>query len=104
MLFGLRHDAFVGGNDKNRHVNSANPGQHVFHKFLMPRHVNNAEFNAVRQGQKRKADVNGDSALLLFFETVGVYPGQGFNQRGFAMINMACGPNDNVFYHSVLMA
>lgn len=34
-----------------------------------------------------KADVDGDAAALFFFQAVGVDAGEGFDQRGLAVID-----------------
>jgi hypothetical protein len=57
----------------------------------MARDVNDSHPLTVRKVEKGKAQLNGDSPLLLLFQAVGVGPGNGFDQGGFAMINMAGG-------------
>ena len=47
-----------------------------------------------RQRKLGKAWLDGDAALLLFFEAIGVDAGEGFHQAGLAVIDMACGPKN----------
>ena len=60
----------------------------------MTGYVNNADFLAAGQGKPREAEVNGHLAFLLFFKAVGVNAGQGGDERGFAVVDVA-GSADN---------
>jgi hypothetical protein len=43
-----------------------------------------------------KAEVDGDPAALLLFQAVGVNASQGFDERGFAVIDMTGCADDDV--------
>jgi hypothetical protein len=55
---------------------------------------------AARYGQfeMREAQIDGDAAALLFFQAVGINAGQGFDQRGLAVIDVAGGADDDGFH------
>ena len=42
VLAALRHDAVVGGDDQERHVDARGTGNHGAHEVLVPRHVDDA--------------------------------------------------------------
>lgn len=45
-----------------------------------------------------KADVDGDAAALFFFQAVGVDAGEGFDQRGLAVIDGPGGTGGDGFH------
>ena len=55
----------------------------------MPWHVHDAELDVVSQVEERKAQVDGDATLLFLFQTVGVNVGEGFDETGLAVVNVA---------------
>ena len=55
MLFGLRHDAVVGGDGEQNEIDAMGAGEHVLDKTLVTRHVNNARRSAIRQIEMGKA-------------------------------------------------
>jgi len=76
----LRHDAFVGGDDHDHDIDTGGAGHHVFDEFFMAGDVHNADMLTVRQVQGGEAQLDGDPALFLLLETVGVGAGDGFYQ------------------------
>ena len=72
VLDGLRHDALVCGHDQHGDINAARAGQHVLDEFFVPRHVDNARPASVGQVKVGKAQLDGDAALFLFLQAVGV--------------------------------
>jgi hypothetical protein len=94
MLFGLRHDAVVGGDGKQNEVDAVSAGEHIFDKSLMSGHVDDARGSAIRQVEVGETQVDGDAALFFFFEPVGVLAREGFDQAGLAVIDMAGGADD----------
>ena len=93
MLAGLGHHALIGGNNEQGQVNAAHPGQHIFDEALVARHVHDADLAAAGQRHPGKAQVNRHLPLLLLREPVGVNVGQGLDQRGLAVVNVAGGAN-----------
>ena len=47
------------------------------------------------QGQVGEADVNGQAALFFFRQSISIGAGEGFDERGLTMIDMACSGNDH---------
>jgi len=52
------------------------------------------------QAQRREADLDGQPTLLLFLEAIGVDSRQRADQRGLAVVDMACCPDDGVAHGS----
>src|SRR5205823_4362935 len=92
-------DPFVGSDHQQHQVNAAYSGQHVAHEAFVSGHVHEAQAQGLAtfggQVQVRETNVNGDAAPFLFFQPVGVNASQRFHQRGFAVINMAGGSDDD---------
>ena len=95
MLDRLRLDAFRRRHDQQRGIDAGGAGQHVVHEALVARHVDEAELPAVAQVAVGVAEIDGDAARLLFLQAIGVDAGQRFDQRGLAVIDMACGADDH---------
>ncbi len=95
MLTGLRHHPVVGRYDQQHKVNAVRPGEHVVDKPLMPRYINKTGLFGPRP-QRRIAipQVDGDTAFALLPATIACLPGQCFQQRSLAMIDMP-GRSDN---------
>jgi hypothetical protein len=45
-----------------------------------------------------EAEIDSDTAALFFFQTVGVNAGQGFDQRGLAVVNVPGCTDDDGFH------
>ena len=105
MLAGLRLDGFVGGDDHQHQVHAAHAGQHVADKALVARHVDEAQPDFFSAGRRQfkvgEAEIDGDAAALLFFQTVGINAGQGFDQRGLAVVDVSGGADDDRFHVSL---
>src|SRR5689334_7479925 len=102
MLAGLRLDGFVGGDDHQHQVDAANAGQHVADKALVTWDVYETKTNFFSAGsgelQVGKAEIDGDAPPLLFFQTVGIDAGEGFDQRRLAMVNVSGGAENDGFH------
>ena len=95
MLDRLRLDALGRRHDQQRGIDAGGAGQHVVHEALVARHVDEAELPAVAQVAVGVAEIDGDAARLLFLQAIGVDAGQRFDQRGLAVVDMACGADDH---------
>jgi hypothetical protein len=95
MLDGLRLDALGCRHDQQCGVDAGGPGQHVVHEALMARHVDEAELAAVAQVGVGIAEIDGDAARLLLLEAIGIDAGQRFDERGLAVVDVACGADDH---------
>ena len=45
--------------------------------------------------KKCKAEIDGDAATFFFGEAVGMRAGEGFDERGFAVVDVAGGADDD---------
>ena len=93
MLSGLRHRSIVGGNDEQREVDPGSTGKHVVDQLFMAGNIDETEFFGIGI-----AEVDRDASRLLFFQAVAINAGQGFDQRCFAVIDMAGGADDHACY------
>jgi len=97
MLTGLGHDTLICCDHHCHQINACGSGHHVSDKFLMTRNIHNADMPSGGQIQKRETQFYGNAPKLFLFEPVSVNAGQGFDERGLAMINMSCCSQDNLF-------
>ena len=95
VFYGLGHDAVIGSDDQQRMVDAHGASGHGVNKFLVTRHVDDAQHIPIGQRAVGIAQFDGDAAGLFFFEAVGLHACEGAYQRGFAVVNMACGSNDH---------
>jgi hypothetical protein len=51
-----------------------------------------------RQIHMREAQVNGDTTPLLFLQAVGIDAGEGLYERGFSVIDVSGGADDDRFH------
>ena len=49
----------------------------------------------VSQIEMGKTEINGDAAPFLFLQAIGINPGKGLDQRGFAVIDVTGGADDD---------
>ena len=89
VFAGLRHDAFIRGDDQHDEIHTRGAGHHVFDEALMPRHIDDAQPFPVREFGPGKAQFDGDAAPFLLFEAVAVDAGQRAHQRGLAVIDVS---------------
>src|SRR5207237_1954184 len=94
MLFRLRHDAVVGSNREKCEIDTVRTRKHVADETLVPRHIDDARAASVGQIEMSKTEVDGDASLFLFFETVCILAGQGFDQTRLAVIDVSCSSDD----------
>jgi hypothetical protein len=97
----LRHDRIVGRHDEQREVDAGRPGEHVLDETLVAGHVHDAEAIVV-QIEPGEADVDGDAAGFFLGQPVGVDAGEGLDQRGLAVVDVAGGAEDQVAGHGNL--
>ena len=68
----------------------------------MPRNVNNTQALATWKVKPGKAQFYSNSAELFLLKAIGVYAGQGLDQAGLAMVDVACRAQNNLFQRSTL--
>ena len=66
VLAALRHDAVIGGDDQECHVDARGTGNHGAHEVFVPRHVDDARREARGQFQRREVELDRDPALAFF--------------------------------------
>jgi len=95
-LAGLGLDGFVRGDYQEDQVDSAAPASMLVTKPLVSGDVDKAEPYAgfFQEGETK---IDGDAAALFFFEAVGMRAGQGLNEGGLAVVDMAGGADDDTF-------
>ena len=76
-------------------VDAHGPGGHGVDEFFVAGHVNDAQHLPIGQRQVGVAQLDGDAALLLLFEPVGVGAGQRAHQGGFAVVDVPGGADDH---------
>ena len=94
VLFGLGHDAVIGGDGEENQIDAVRAGEHVFDEALVARDVDDARLRAVGKIKVSKSQIDGDAALLFFLQPVRILSGQCFDQAGFPVIDMAGGADD----------
>ncbi len=95
---GLGHDPLVGGDHQHDQVHAADPSHHGPDKAFVPRHVDDAELDVAGEFQVGEAEFDGDTPGLLLLQPVGVDAGEGLDQRGLAVVDVAGGAEDEVFH------
>ena len=95
MLARLGLNGFVGGDHKDNQIDTADPCEHVAHEFFVAGDVNEPEPH-IPQIEKCESEIDRDTAALFFFEAVGIRAGERFHERGFAVVDVAGGADDNV--------
>jgi len=94
MFSRLGGNAFISCDDQQHSVNPAYTSQHVADEIAVPRGIHNADLLSVWELERGKAEFYCHFPLDFLFEAIGMYPGEGCNQCGFAVINVAGSPND----------
>ena len=103
MLAGLRHHAFVGGDDQQGEVDAADAGQHVLDEALVAGHVDDAHLLAAGQLQPGEAEVDGHAPLLLLLEAVGVDARERLHEGRLAVVDVAGRADDAQRYLAPLL-
>ena len=95
VLARLRLDRFVRRDHQQHQIDPADARQHVPHKSLVPRHIHQPQ-PSLPELQKRESQVNRDAAPFFFFQAVGVRAGERLDQRGFAVVDVSSGADNDV--------
>jgi len=94
MFARLRHDAFVRGDDEQGGVYAPDARQHVLDEVAVAGHVHDADLFAGGEREPAEAEVNRHLARLLFFEAVGMDARERGDERGLAVVYVACCADD----------
>ena len=91
VLMGLRPRALAGVDDEEEEVDAARTRDHGADEALVPGDVDDREARAVRQLERRVAEVDRDPALVLLGQPVGVLAGQRLDERRLAVVDVTRG-------------
>ena len=101
MLFGLRLDAFFGGDDKHHSIDASCARKHIADKQLVPRNIDEADAQwaivSRRCVERSKSQIDGDAPALLLRQAIGVNTGQRADERGFAVVDVTRCSDDERF-------
>jgi len=86
----------VRGDYQEDQVDSGGAGEHVGDEALVSGDIHKAE-TYTGFFQEGETEVDGDAAAFFLFEAIGVRAGQGFDQGGLAMVDVAGGADDDAF-------
>ena len=86
---GLGHHAVVGGDDEHDHVDAAGARDHVVDEALVPRHVDDAETQAVAGVPRREAQVDRHAARHLLGPPRAPRARERLDDRGLAVVDVA---------------
>ena len=102
VLACLRLDGLIGGNHQQHQIDAPHAREHVPHEALVARDIDKTKTQhlAVRPGQFQmcEADVDGDPAALLLFETIGIDASESLHQRSLAVIDVSRSADNNGFH------
>ena len=91
----LRLDGFIGGDHQQDEIDAADAGEHVAHEFFVAGNVDESDFHS-GQIEEREAEVDGDTAAPFFGEAIGMRAGERFHERGFSVVDMARGADNDM--------
>ena len=101
MLFGLRLDAFFGGDDKQDSIDAARACEHIADKELVPWNIDEADAQraiiSCRCVERSESQIDGDAPALLLRQAIGVNTGQRADERGFAVVDVTRSSDDKRF-------
>jgi len=101
MLFGLRFNAFTGGDNEQHGIHATGAGKHITDEQFVSRHIDKADSKrCVVFGyaiKRRKAKVDSYAAPLLLGQTIAVNASKCANQCRFAMVDMTGCSDDDGF-------
>ncbi len=101
MLSRLWLDGFVGRNHQQHQIEAESPGQHIAHKAFVARDVDKANAQ-VLDLEEREANIEGDTAPLLFFQTIRMRARERLHERRLAVIDMAGGADNDISHTSAV--
>ena len=93
MLVRLRPRALARVDDEQEEVDPGRARDHRADEALVARHVDDARAAAVRELERRVAEIDRDPAPLLLGKPVGVLPGQRPHEPRLPVVDVAGGPD-----------
>src|SRR5579863_3455226 len=95
VVLGLWLPPFGRRNDEHARVNGAHPRDHVLQESHVSGHVHDADLDARREERRREAEIDGEPAAPLLFQTVGMRTGEPFDERRLAVVHVTRGDDDS---------
>jgi hypothetical protein len=95
VFLGLRHDAFIGGNDEEGQVDSRSPGHHGPDEILVPGHIHYSCYSSTSELERGEVKIDSDLAAALLCEAVHRGSGKCGHQTGLAVVDVAGGADDH---------
>ena len=96
MLDRLGHDAVVGCDDQKGDVDTRRAHDHLADELLVAGNVDDGHLAAIGELKLGPTQFDGDAALLFLFQSVRILAGKRHHERGFAMVDMAGGSQNQV--------
>src|ERR1700722_15579856 len=101
MFFGLRFNAFIGGDNEQDRIHATSAGKHITDKQFVSWHIDKADSQrCVVFGyaiKRRKAEIDSYAAALLLGQTIAVNASKRVNQCRLAMVDMTGCSDDDGF-------
>jgi hypothetical protein len=91
VLVRLGHDAVISRYDEDDDVYAMSPGGHVPDEINVPGDVDDTHNTIICKPARRETEINRETALLLFGQSVGFAAGEKFHERSFAVVNVPGG-------------
>ena len=101
VLFRLGHDAVVRGYGEENEIDAMRAGEHVADKSFVSGNINDPGLCPARKVEISEAQIDGDPALFLLFEPVGILTGKGFDEACLAVVDVS-GSTDDVRHKPIL--
>ena len=93
MLVGLRTSALPRVDDEQEEIDPGRAGHHRPHEALVPWNVDDREPPAVRELERRVAEVDRDPAPSLLGQAIRVLPGERPHEPRLPVVDVPCGPD-----------
>ena len=103
VLLALRLPPLGRGDDEQAAAHRPHPRQHVLEEADVAGHVDERDLATAGQGADREPEVDGEAALLLLGEAVGIGAGERLHEGRLAMIDVAGGGDDGRLRRSRLL-
>ena len=106
VLSSLRHDPIVGGHHEENEVDSGRTRHHILDQTLVAGDIDDADPLPPLEYEWCKAEIDGEPAGLLLWQSVWIQTRQAFDQLGFSMVNVPGSADDyiddglEVFFHA----
>ncbi|OPZ24016.1 MAG: hypothetical protein BWZ01_02995 [Deltaproteobacteria bacterium ADurb.BinA179] len=98
----LRHHSLVCGHNQHDQVDSRGPGEHVPDETYMTGHIHHTHLLTRWQIQRRKAQLDGETALLFLLQPVAVHAGHRLDEGCLPVIHVSSSADDDSFHNELV--